>query len=188
MTSKKLYIAISFLASYAYSATAELRAYITNAQITRQIVENLGAVYLGSYAFTDHIYTLNIETIDLDKEFIRLRAYTKTEWDQKKFCLVHKKQETYGITKKTILYQEFDTLAQAQAHTIPYHAVCSFYRTGHEYHLNTMKLYIEEIEGLAPSIEILGQQRQDIDDLLMQLPIESLVAHSVPYLVYKATR
>lgn len=51
-----------------------------------------------------------------------------------------------------------------------------------------MKLYIEEIEGLAPSIEILGQQRQDIDDLLKQLPVAKILKHSVPYLVYKATR
>lgn len=111
------------------SATAEVRAYITHVHAARQILEDLGAIYLGEYVATDHIYALNLEDIDLDKECIRLRVYTKTQWDQKKFCLSHKRQEAHGITKKTILYQEFDTLAQAQALTMHYHPICSFYRT-----------------------------------------------------------
>ncbi len=164
--------------------TAEIRAYITSLDDTKKALQNLGATFKSEYAFTDYIYQPKDRKVDLNKEFIRLRAYEKTGWKQKNFVLAHKIKETTGMTGKTPLYKEFDTQAEAQqelkdAYTLDF----SFYRKGWEYALENMKIFVEDIQGLSPTIEVVAPDKDQIENLFSKLPITGLITDSVPRLI-----
>lgn len=176
--------ATSFLIGKSY----EVRAYIKDIQESKKILGSLGAEYKGDYLCTEYVYAVNAQNVDLDNEFIRLRDYARTNWNQKRFCFVHKKMELPDLTRRVVYSHECDTLAEAQEVVKEYALLCSYSRQGWEYHVNGMKIYIEDIQGINPSIEIIGQDRAIIDALLKQLSVEEVVSHSLPYLVYEAKK
>lgn len=186
MKSKSIVFLLILLALPLSGKSFEVRAYLRSIQDAQEVVQSLGAEYKGDYLCTEYVYVPDAHNIDLDNEFIRLRdyAYQTTGWGQKKVCLVHKKRELPELTRKTVYSFECDTLGQAQEKLKPYTLLCSYSRKGWEYHLHGMKMYIEDIQGISPSIEIIGQEREDIDAVLKQLPVEKVVFRSLPHLVY----
>lgn len=163
--------------------TTEIRAYIIDFDATRMALENMGAVFKSEYAFTDYIYQPKDHKVDLNKEFIRLRAYKKTAWKQKNFVIVHKIKETQGLTGKTPLHKEFDSLTEAQQELKGYTLDFYFYRIGWEYTLDNMKIFVEDIQGLQPTIEIVAPTKNEIDTLFKKLPIVTIINNSVPWLI-----
>jgi adenylate cyclase class IV len=161
---------------------AEIRSFITSIDAARKSLESMNALFKGEYAFTDYIYQKNTP-IDLNREFIRLRAYQQTNWVQKKFVLVHKLKEIEGQSGKTLLHNEFDTLTQAQKALLDHTLLFSFFRNGYEYSLANMRIFIENIEGLSPTIEIVASLKDSIIDLFYALPIEKSITDSVPRLI-----
>jgi adenylate cyclase class IV len=166
--------------------SAEIRAIITSIEQVREELESMGAVLMGDYAFTDYIYQPHNTSCDLNKEFIRIRAYQKTNWNQKKFSVVHKRKEQEGMTGKILLRAECDTFAEAEQ------MLCdsclfrfSFSRNGYEYSLNSMKLFVEDIQGLPPTIEVVAASKQQIDELFEKLSITVVIIDSVGRMVEK---
>lgn len=165
-------------------STTEIRAYIQNINSIKNALIDLGATFKSEYAFTDYIYQPKETHWNLNKEFIRLRVYEKTNWDQKKCVLVHKMKKTPGITGKLLIHKEFDEITQAQQEVKDDYAfMFSFYRKGWQYSLHGSQIFIEDIENLNPTIEIVASDKDHIDDLFTKLSITDLIEYSVPYLI-----
>jgi hypothetical protein len=59
----------------------------------------------------------------------------------------------------------------------------SYGRIGKEYRLENLRIFLEDIEGLPPSIEVLAPSKGEIERFFHGLPFVSMVSDSVPKLV-----
>lgn len=169
--------------SHNLPSTSEVRAYIQDIDSARNALTELGATFKSEYAFSDYIYQPKDTNWNLNKEFIRLRVYEKTNWDQKKYVLVHKMKKTQGITGKILIHKEFDEITQAQDELKnDYSFMFSFYRKGWQYSLDDNQIFVEDIESLNPTIEVVALNQNFIDDLFTKLSIKNVIDSSVPYL------
>ena len=167
---------------------AELRARIADSEEAKNFLEMKGACYKGEYVFTDYIYCpIDPASLhDLNKEFIRLRVYKKTNWKQNNCVLVHKRKEVPSQTASTLLHKEFDSFVQAEQELAGhYKFLFSFSRVGFEYALDRMRIFVEDIEGLPATIEVIAPETNLILELFKKLQIVEIIADSVPCLISK---
>jgi hypothetical protein len=146
----------------------------------------MGAQLKGEYAYIDYIYHPHHTAFNLNNEFVRLRAYKKTMWQQKLFVITHKVKSATTLTSTIIVHKEFDTLQNAQEflaaeYTLAFH----FFREGLEYQLNNAHLFLESIEGIPPSIEVIAPMKSLIYELFDVLDITDVITDSVPRLIEK---
>src|SRR5579863_10082860 len=78
--------------------TFEVRAFIIDIEQARLQLSFLNAKFKGEYEFSDYIYYPQDRDFDLNKEFIRLRVYQKTQWNQKAVELSHKVKNDSGVS------------------------------------------------------------------------------------------
>jgi adenylate cyclase class IV len=163
----------------------EVRAFLNSFEATKKKLLDLGSIPKGDYAFCDYIYQPKGEgKFDLNKEFLRIRTYEKNNWDQKKVQLVHKGKPALGVIGIIKTREEFDTLKQGEDFLGPdYIQELSFKRTGNEFHLKNLKIYIENIEGLSPCIEVLAPTKEELRWLFDQVEPKEIVLDSVPKLI-----
>lgn len=162
----------------------ELRAFIKNCESAKNTLLTHGAKVLSHYAFKDYIY-LNEASED---EYIRIRHYSKTTWKQKMINLTHKAFDSSISGMRKISYQEFDNFEDAKDAVLPtFKLINSYFRTGDELLRDHIKIYIEKIEGLAPSIEVIAESGEQINALFRLLNIndKDIADKSVPFLVCK---
>ncbi len=162
-----------------YKGLAEVRGLISHIPETRSILQNAGAAYKGEYAFTDHIYA--IPNVDLNTEFVRIRVYQKTQWAQKNVVVVHKRTLQQGQMGITVFHQECDTFEEAQQILDPsYWFLFSFSRIGWEYSWNHMRIFVEDIQSLEPTVEVIAPAVEQIQDLFQILQIDHRIPQSIP--------
>lgn len=157
----------------------ELRAVVENTSIVKEKLQEMGAVFLADYQFTDHIYTKKTGSQDLDKEFIRIRDYQITHWDQKKVVVLHKLRDQIAGNHKKVFEQQCDTLEEGVSY-IPgdYHKVLVFSRQGWQYSLNGMSIFLEEIAGMPSSVEIICANRDIILDFFKTIQSKEVLNSS----------
>jgi hypothetical protein len=63
----------------------------------------------------------------------------------------------------------------------------SFSRRGSEYSLGNMLVYVEEIEGIPPSIEVIAPSSAEIMQLFQELHVTEIWNDSVPDYISKLT-
>lgn len=175
MTRTILKVFLLFLLSTLGLYSAEVRALCENISAVREKLLKMNAIDRGPYAFIDHIY-VDSQDRDLSKGFFRIREYQLTQWKQKKVQVIHK---ISGFK------MECDTLEEARKWILSgYEEEFSFARQGREYFLEEMRIYVEEIEGMLPSIEIVAANSEVIFDLFKVLGATEIIKRSVPqYLV-----
>ena len=158
----------------------EIRAISRDIENTRSTLLRRKATFIGDYAFTDHIYS-NATQSNLNDEFVRIREYQRTNWKQKAVVIVHKVRDAREGNHQTLLKEECDTLDEAEKF-IPndFYKRFSFPRHGWEYCLENMQIYVEEIDGLSPSIEVIAPSHQEILILFKDLKITEILTDSVP--------
>lgn len=158
----------------------EIRAICSDNEDVRLALVQKMAVFKGDYAFTDHIYSEGDHS-NLNDAFFRIRHYQRTKWQQKNVVIVHKIRDVQNGDHQLLFKQECDTLEEAEQFIpINYLKRCSFSRCGLEYCLESMRIYVEEIEGLPPSIEVVASSRQEILNLFKYLDVTELLTDSVP--------
>ncbi len=174
-----------FLLALASLKGAEIRAICENTHSIRNKLLQRGAIYLSEYAFTDYIYIHHHQT-NLNEEFVRIRQYQKTNWNQKQLVVVHKVRDLIDGNHKTPLKVESDTMEEAKR-VIPttFYEGFSFSRRGWEYRLENMHIFVEEIEGMPFSVEILGPEKSEILELFKFLQVQDLLQDSVPQYIQK---
>lgn len=124
-----------------------------------------------------------------EDEYIRIRHYSKTAWAQKSINLTHKSFDPSISNMRKVAYQEFDELEDAKSAVRPsFTQITSYSRIDDELLWEHMKLYLENIEGLAPSIEIIAESDEQINSVFRLLNIQNadIADKSVPFLMHKA--
>lgn len=170
----------------------EARATISSIEQTRQKLEDLGAGFAGNYAFKDIIFTNNDGKSDLKRDFLRLRVITTNNRPTKSVILVRKKTQFNQNSKssKVVLKKEFDLESEGLDFiTKEFHSDFDkdfeYDRDGSEYDLANARIFVEDIAGFCPSIEIEAEAEGQIYDLFDRIGIEQIIHESVPELMSK---
>ncbi len=177
---KFFFISLFYVLLHSIEAV-EIRAEITNCLNVQAILMSEHADYHGDYAFKDHIYSDLHSHKSLNDEFFRIREYQITRWQQKPVVAVYKIRDSHLQNHQILFQKEFDTFDQAQQY-IPKHFSnrCSFFRRGWEYRLNHIRIFVEEIDQLPPSIEIIARSQEEIFNLFNKINIVNMLTDSVP--------
>lgn len=164
----------------------EARAVIENIEKTRQSVELLGGQFRNHYILKDTIYIPRNGQYDLSHDSIRIRENIKTNWPVKKYILTRKQTQSSGTGKidNVIMKKEFDTEEEASTYmdqNMPdFMKGFEYEKEGWQYQLDKNRIFIEDIKGWKPSIEIEAGTEKEIDDLLARIGIIETVHSSVP--------
>ena len=179
---KRLIFISLFIFNSGFAQTIEVRAYVPSLTLTKQKLIELGAKSKSSYNFDDHIY----KSSEINDEYIRVRKYNKTQWHQKLVSYTHKKILKFDKRAKTIGSKEFDSIVQAKEY-LPKEFLFkySFNRVGEEYTLSDCRLYLEDIQALKPSIEVLCNTKTEVYGMLAALSIKDtdIIRGSVPIII-----
>jgi len=168
----------------------EIRGIIKNTEDAREKVEELGGKLLGNYEFKDIIFSEN-ENSNLSKDFLRLRCYSKTNWSTKKFVLVRKKTKfkKSGKTSKNVFKKEFDdkksSMDQIKEKFPNFKKIVEYSREGWQYQLGKNRIFIENIKGYKPSIEIESENKRELKKILAGVNILKILKESIPEIMRK---
>src|SRR5690606_21611802 len=131
--------------------------------------KNLGGRDLGTYTFTDHVYDPTEGRSSLEEESFRVRDYQISNWNQKKICVTHKRKSLEGI-REVLFTSQFDTILEANSKILDsYKLMFSAYRKGYEFSFNDLRIFVEDIQYLRPSVEILGNNIEQVLDIFNYL-------------------
>lgn len=166
----------------------EVRAFINDIEQIKERLSSLNAVFKGSYSFKDYIYFPMDRDFDLNKEFIRLRSYQKINWNQKPVELVYKLKTFSDRSGSTLFKKQFDVFEESKEFLNNYKLDFSYARNGFEYSLGSLRIFLEDIEGLPPSLELLSHSKEEMDDLFNLLTPIQILSDSVPRLIQKKTK
>ncbi|HSX38221.1 MAG TPA: hypothetical protein VLE95_05260 [Chlamydiales bacterium] len=161
----------------------EVRAFIVDIEQAQLQLSLLNAEFKGEYEFSDYIYYPQEKDFDLNKEFIRLRVYQKTQWDQKVVELSHKVKTRPGVSGGLKLKKQFNAIEEADAFLSDYRFSFSYQRKGFEYQLDDVKIFLEDVQGLPPSVELVSPSKKNIDQLFDKLAPTQILSDSIPQLV-----
>lgn len=178
---------VLFLVAISSIEAVEIRGIVRDSQSARVVLRQADAVFQGEYAFNDTIYADVGEGCEDD--FFRVRQYFVTRWKQKAVVVVRKVREAQGGRHQLRFEKEYDTLSQAEEE-IPGHfsKECSFFRRGWEYCLGNMRVFVEEIEGLPASVEVIAPTKEEVFVLFNALQVSEVLTDSVPEWYCKAQK
>jgi len=169
----------------------EGRAIIENIEKTKKSVESLGGKFKSNYILKDIIFVPKKKKYKLNDDFLRVRINIKSDWPTKKVILIKKQTEfkNTGKIDKIIFKKEFDTEEEASSFiksNIPgFQRGFEYEREGWEYELEKNRIFIEDIKGWKPSIEIEAEKERDLKDLFKQIEFIELVKDSAPEVMSK---
>lgn len=163
----------------------EIRAFVDDIQRIKKLLALHQASYNREYEFRDEIYYPDDRELDLNREFIRLRVYQKTGWDQKNVELAYKVKYSTHISGTCLFKKQFDFFTESQVFLNQHKHAFSFSRRGLEYELDGARIFVEDIEGLSPSVEIVSSSKQKMDHIFEMMAPVQITSDSVPKLVEK---
>jgi len=164
----------------------EGRAVVDDLERVKARIISLGAKFKGDYAFKDIIFVPKKEDSNLSNDFVRVRVYSLTNWNQKNVVLVRKKAEFLDKVKtdKVLLKKEFDTAEEAFdfiSKELPeFSKGFEFSRKGWEYYLDDAKIYLEDIKEWKFSVEIEAKSKDKIDELFSKIKVLERITVSMP--------
>lgn len=170
----------------------EGRALILNIEQTRKKLAELEAVFNNNYAFKDIIFVPKKGNYNLNDDFLRVRVYIKTSWPTKKVVLVRKQTEFKKIGKvdNVILKKEFDTEQEAIDFVstelgAEFERGFEYDREGWQYDFGKHRIFVEDIKGYKPSIEIEANSEDEIESLFTKIGVIEKINNSVPEVMRK---
>lgn len=173
------------------------RAYLTNEELLVFLKDN--AKFIGEAKFTDHVF----DSVNTDKNLLWVRYINKNVWPsmkQGKFYPFYKSkirwlshfqifQMPVGIPLK-----ECSSLKEAKKH-LPgkLNLLFSFSRTTWEYKSGDLSVYVEEVDHIPPTIEVvcrtekrsLKENRGIVDNFFKKHKLTATIPHQVATLVGK---
>lgn len=174
----------------------ESRAIIESIDRTRRSVEKLLAQFKGNYAFKDIIFIprKKNENYNLNEDLIRMRIYTKNNWPTKKVVLVRKKTKWRKDGKKSniTIKKEFDNEKEALlflTQNFPgFKKGFEYFREGWQYGFNGCGIFVENIAGLPPSVEIEATEKKKLQIIFKKLGVKKVLRDSIPKMIYKKNK
>lgn len=161
----------------------EVRAFIQAIEQATSVLLALNATFKSDYAFTDYIYFPLDREHDFNKEFIRLRVYQKTNWNQMAVELVYKLKLDLHHTGRIAFKKQFSSMDESEEHLKNHKLAFSYSRRGSEYALGDVRIFVEEVDGLSPSIEIVSGSKEILDQIFEKLVPLQILSDSIPKLV-----
>lgn len=161
----------------------EVRAFIDDIKRVKRELSLLSATFKGEYEFKDDIYHPCDREYDLNKEFVRLRTYQKTNWNQKAVELIYKVKSHPNHPGRSVFKKQFTSITEPEAFLNEHKMAFSYSRKGSEYKLGDMRIFVEDVEGLLPSIEIVSGSKEKMDQLFERLAPIQILSDSIPKLV-----
>ncbi|MCK4809148.1 MAG: hypothetical protein KAS90_05985 [Candidatus Aenigmarchaeota archaeon] len=170
----------------------EGRAIIEDIDTAKSSVESLGAKSKNNYSFKDIIFVPKAEEYSLSNDFVRVRVYIKTNWPTKNVVLVRKNMEwkNHGKIDNVVLREEFDSQEEAFAYIdknlgSDFEKGFDYNREGWEYELDSCRIFIEDIKGYRPTIEIEAEDEEGLKILFNKIGVLEIVKNSVPEIMRK---
>ncbi|MFC1775156.1 hypothetical protein ACFLZN_02470 [Nanoarchaeota archaeon] len=154
----------------------EVRLTLDDLEKTREVILKLGAVGAGNYKFVDKI--LVIDEKKIDTELITVRIMIENNRGTSDISSII-------ITNESKISKDFKSQEEAIEYVknIGYRQILTITRDGTEYVLNKTRLFLENIYGLGPSLEIEGSY-EDIVELQRKIPFKQILKISVPEACY----
>lgn len=109
--------------------------------------------------------------------------YLETQWDQKAVELSHKVKSGLGVSGSFKLKKQFDNMEEADTFLSEYRFAFSYQRKGFEYQLGDVKIFLQDVQGLPPSVELVSPSKQKIDQIFDKLAPAEILLDSVPKLI-----
>jgi adenylate cyclase class IV len=170
----------------------EARAVVESVEKARNSVESLGAEFKSDYAFKDIIYVPKKADYNLSDDFLRVRVMTKRNWPTKDVILVRKQTEwkEHGKLDNIVLREEFDTEEEAVDYidkhlSTEFERGFEYSREGWQYQLGDSRIFVEDIGGYGPSVEVEADTEQQLQDILDKIGVKEVVKESVPEIMRK---
>lgn len=168
----------------------EGRATVPGVGEAKTAIERLGGVFNSNYAFKDIIFVPKKANYNLSDDFLRARVYIKSNWPTKKVVLIRKQTEFKEVGKvdHIVLRQEFDTEQEAldyikQELGTEFEYGFEYSREGWQYTLEGHLIFVENVEGLKPSIEIEADTDEQLQNFFDRIGAVERFHDSVPELV-----
>lgn len=170
----------------------EARALMKSIKQARTNAESLGCKYMGDYHNKDIIFVpKDKKGYDLSDDFVRLRVFIRNNRPTRNVILVRKRTEfkETGKIDKVVLKEEFDTEKEALAFikkSLPeFKKGFEYSREGWEYHLGDNRIFVEDITGYMPSMEVEAESEEELKDLLKKIGAVEIVNASIPEIMRK---
>ncbi len=170
----------------------EKRALVKDLKETRATIEKLGVKFKSNYIFRDIIF-LSREKGVLD-DIVRVRVYIKSNWPTKKVVLIKKKNEWANQTKRSNIFlkKEFDKEKEAfdfiKERLPEFIRGPEYEREGWQYDFDDCQIFLEDIKGFKPSIEIESEDERKMDYLFKKLRIVNFLKESIPEIMYNISK
>ncbi|UCD03983.1 MAG: hypothetical protein JSW73_05635 [Candidatus Woesearchaeota archaeon] len=172
----------------------EGRAIIESIKKTRASVESLGGQFKSNYIGRDIIFLPEREDYNLSDDFVRVRVNIKSNWPTKRVILTRKQTDFREIGKvdNVILSEEFDTEEEAfsfiEKNLPEFQKGFEYEREGWQYQLKHNRIFIEDIKGWRPSVEIEAKSEEELKELFDKIGILELVKDSIPKIMRRILR
>lgn len=173
----------------------EGRALILDIEQTRKNLLDLGAVFNSNYAFKDIIFVPKKAEYNLSDDFLRARVYIKYDRPAKKVVLVRKQTEFKNVGKidSILLKKEFDTEQEALDFVTTqlgakFERGFEYAREGWQYDLGNCRIFVEDIKGYKPSIEIEADSEEEIESLFAKIGVIEKIHASMPEVMRRALK
>ncbi len=169
----------------AFAMATEIRGPVRSIEQTQSLLQKRGAKLQGTYCFHDTVYGEPPQP--LNQNYWRLRHYSHTQWNQKAANVTHKKAPHPRKKPQKTLQKEFDTVVEAQA-TLPdsLQKEFSYQRKGWEYRLGKIRLFLEDIASLPPTLEVVADQPlTEVQALMKSLGVISFYDDPIPMIIWK---
>ena len=181
----KYFLLFLFALSNVSATQFEIRVLVKDIKEIPYMLKKINAEHRGSYSFTDFIYFPVSKNTKIS--YARIRKYKQTNWSQKNIVVSIKTLRENYNSENTVCKKEYDHLENAKRFLEKdFEYQFSFFRTGNEYAFENMNIFVENIEHVGPSIEIIGKTKESIFYFLDKLCPYSITQESVPSIVEKA--
>lgn len=156
------------------SEAIELRTIVSNLSHVKKSLSKIKATCKGSYSFRDYVYFPKIKTDDIS--YARIRIYQESNWHHKQIILTIK-----SLTQKVIYKNEYDFIREAQARVEnDFDYAFQFFRQGWEYSWKGCSIYVEDIENLPGTVEVIATTKKEINDLFSIVGSEKILDEAIP--------
>jgi hypothetical protein len=184
---------------------ASIRSYVTNNKLETFLKKN--ATYQGISEFTDHVLkSSNVKNLDTDKNLMWCREIHKNSWPSMKigkFYPFYKKNIKFKsgfqffqmpIGKR---YTECNSLNEAKKHfKRDLDVWFSFKRTTKDYKYGDVSIYVEDVEHIGVSVDIVCRKESNslkenirlVTEFMKKHGVTKIISHQVATLVAKALK
>lgn len=161
-----------------------LRGFIKSVEKTRRDLHKLGAKQISYYHFTDHIYIEQGKKPDFSSGYLRIREYHPPTSFKHQVEMCRQMVTEGGIPLKERTH--FSSYKKARKALVKGEKeIFSFERYGWQYNLKGHLVFVEDIDGLGPSVEVMSPTYSSLKKKLAELKAEKITEDSTPLIYSK---